>query len=309
MRLNRRLAPDVYLGLAPIEVRGKRFEIGALGEKCVPAREHVVVMRRLPVGRDALSLLAAHDFGVDRVDAVAKRLARFHAANGLGRPSPWSRAEWLAHLQKPVVDNLGLLEAAAGRLFRALRLGRDARGRARVRRVAPRRSSRRAAAKGVQWMATATCTSSTCGSRPVATSRRWSTASSSTTPLRRIDVAAEVAFLAMDLRYRRQARLATRFLQSYAEAADDYGLFEVVDYFVSYRAAVRAKVAAIAADDARIAAPQRAAAAKERAFSHAPRRSCAGPTGVRRGGPRRRHRGNREEHRRGTRSGPRRVAS
>jgi hypothetical protein len=79
--------------------------------------------------------------------------------------------------------------------------------------------------------------------------------------LRHIDAAAEVAFLAMDLRYRGRGALAARFLQSYAEAADDYGLFEVVDYFISYRAAVRAKVAAIAAEDAGIAARQRAAAA------------------------------------------------
>jgi predicted kinase len=62
--------------------------------------------------------------------------------------------------------------------------------------------------------------------------------------LRRIDAAAEVAFLAMDLIYRRRSRLADRFLRVYAGCADDFELYRVVDYFLSYRAAVRAKVAA-----------------------------------------------------------------
>jgi predicted kinase len=79
--------------------------------------------------------------------------------------------------------------------------------------------------------------------------------------LRRIDAAAEVAFLAMDLAYRGRARLAERFLATYAEAADDTDLYTVVDYFVSYRAAVRAKVAALAAHDAAIDAAQRRNAA------------------------------------------------
>jgi predicted kinase len=79
--------------------------------------------------------------------------------------------------------------------------------------------------------------------------------------LRQIDAAAEVAFLAMDLTYRRRARWAARFLRTYAAEADDFDLYRVVDYFVSYRAAVRAKVAALAADDPGIEERQRQAAA------------------------------------------------
>ena len=260
VRLNRRLAPDVYLGIAPIEARGKRFAIGALGQTCSPAREHVVVMRRLPAGRDALSLLARGDFGAARVDAVAQRLARFHAAHGLGRPSPWSRAAWLAQLQRPVMDNLRLLEASAGRLFpRSTWVATCAAARAFVAAHRDAFEARRREGRVVD------------GHGDVHLQHVWfETGRAEPTlvdciefndSLRRIDAAAEVAFLAMDLRYRGRAALAGRFLQSYAEAADDYGLFTVVDYFVSYRAAVRAKVAAIAANDASIAPRQRAAAA------------------------------------------------
>ena len=78
--------------------------------------------------------------------------------------------------------------------------------------------------------------------------------------LRRIDAAAEVAFPAMDLRYRGAAAQAERFLRVYARERDDFDLYAVVDFFTSYRAAVRAKVASIAAVDAAIDPAQRARA-------------------------------------------------
>ena len=41
--------------------------------------------------------------------------------------------------------------------------------------------------------------------------------------LRQVDAAAEVAFLAMDLRYRGRPKLAERFLRRYAPRLDSYG--------------------------------------------------------------------------------------
>ena len=57
-------------------------------------------------------------------------------------------------------------------------------------------------------------------------------------------------------------RLADRLLRRYARAADDFGLYTVIDLFESYRASVRAKVAAIAASDSRIDEMQRRGAAE-----------------------------------------------
>ena len=69
VELNRRLAPDVYLGVADVSVSG---------EPC----DHLVVMRRLPDDRRLASLMGA---GAD-VDAelrsVAHLLASFHARSG-----------------------------------------------------------------------------------------------------------------------------------------------------------------------------------------------------------------------------------
>ena len=80
--------------------------------------------------------------------------------------------------------------------------------------------------------------------------------------LRRIDTASEVAFLAMDLLYRGARLESEQFLAAYAAEADDYGLYGVVDYFIAYRALVRAKVAALASRDAGIPEIQREEAAE-----------------------------------------------
>ena len=62
-------------------------------------------------------------------------------------------------------------------------------------------------------------------------------------------------------------RLAERFLRRYAAETDDFHLYTVVDYFLSYRAAVRAKVAAMAAGEPELPQDQRRAA-RESASRH-----------------------------------------
>jgi aminoglycoside phosphotransferase family enzyme/predicted kinase len=60
-----------------------------------------------------------------------------------------------------------------------------------------------------------------------------------------IDVASDVAFLTMDLEDRGRPDLAHRFLNAYLEATGDYGLLQPLPFYLTYRATVRAKVAAI----------------------------------------------------------------
>src|SRR5215471_4582198 len=63
--------------------------------------------------------------------------------------------------------------------------------------------------------------------------------------LRWIDVASDVAFLTMDLEDRGRPDLAHRFLNGYLEATGDYGLLVPLPLYLTYRALVRAKVAAM----------------------------------------------------------------
>ena len=87
VQLNRRLAPDVYLGVAPLEKDPGGFIVGELADTppaaLTDASEHCVVMRRLPTGRDALSLLSAGRLTRRHIDAVAERIASFHQENRL----------------------------------------------------------------------------------------------------------------------------------------------------------------------------------------------------------------------------------
>jgi aminoglycoside phosphotransferase family enzyme len=76
LRLNRRLAPDVYLGLSTItrEADGSLALDG--GGEVV---DWLVRMRRLPDGQTLDRLIAAGTLTADQVDAVAGVLARFYA--------------------------------------------------------------------------------------------------------------------------------------------------------------------------------------------------------------------------------------
>jgi len=68
--------------------------------------------------------------------------------------------------------------------------------------------------------------------------------------LRHIDVTSEIAFLAMDLRHRGRADLAWRLLNRYLEQTGDYNGLAALPYYQVYRAMVRAKVSAILASQA-----------------------------------------------------------
>lgn len=65
--------------------------------------------------------------------------------------------------------------------------------------------------------------------------------------LRWTDVVADVAFLVMDLQARGRPALGWRFLNAWLERCGDYAGLCVLPYYLSYRAMVRAKIAAIRA--------------------------------------------------------------
>lgn len=262
--LNRRLAPDVYLGVAALESERGRVRVGPARETLAAgspeAPEHCVVMRRLPDGRDALSLLERGELAPGHIDRIAEHIARFHAGVGLGVPAPWSAAEWLAHCTRPALANFTTLRGFASDPEARSTLARlEAATRDFIAGHAARFEARRREGRVVD------------GHGDLHLQHVWFERDDSApiaidclefdAELRRIDTASEVAFLAMDLRYRGAERLAERFLRVYAAQRDDFDLYRVVDWFTSYRAAVRAKVAAIAAQEGEIAAAQRERAA------------------------------------------------
>ncbi len=63
------------------------------------------------------------------------------------------------------------------------------------------------------------------------------------------DVAADVAFLAMDLDFHGLSELARHFVEHFAGAAGDEDLLRVLDFYKCYRACVRGKISALAAGE------------------------------------------------------------
>jgi aminoglycoside phosphotransferase family enzyme/predicted kinase len=266
VELNRRLAPDVYLGVASIVESGGRYRIGPLVEDPDPDSlpedlELVVVMRRLPEGRDAQSLLERGQLGAAHLKRLAGRLAEFHRTHSLGVPAPFDPPGWQARNADPIRANFDTLERAAGSILEradveSLRSATETA----LETHAPRFEVRRREGRAVDahgdlhlqhvWFETD-------DAEPVAID-----ALVFREDLRRIDAASEMAFLAMDLRYRGRPDLAEHLLARYAAERDDFGLYGVVDLFASYRAAVRAKVAALAAMDSDIDADQRSRSAE-----------------------------------------------
>jgi uncharacterized protein len=80
VRLNRRLAPSVYLGVVPI-VRGAH---GLCVDREGDAVEWAVKMRRLPDEATLLSAMERGDLTQERLDAVAERVASFHRSADRG---------------------------------------------------------------------------------------------------------------------------------------------------------------------------------------------------------------------------------
>lgn len=254
-RLNRRLAPDVYLGVAPVLASDEGVRLGSLSDSIDdPSREHAVVMRRLPAGRDLLALLATGRVPEHAIPAIAERLAGFHAEYRLTPQDTGDRDDWLDHCTRPAFECLPILRESE--LVEAHRLDvLETRLRARFAALAPHLEARRREGLPIE------------GHGDLHLDHVWFETDASPPlmidclefdpDLRRIDPASELGFLTMDLHYRDAPALAEWLLASYATESDDYGLFRAVDVFAAYRGLVRSKVAALAVAQRGIASVQR----------------------------------------------------
>jgi aminoglycoside phosphotransferase family enzyme len=77
------------------------------------------------------------------------------------------------------------------------------------------------------------------------------------------DVAADVAFLTMDLDFQERPDLANHFIEKYLEYSKDQKLTTVLPFYKCYRAYVRGKVISFRLDDPNIAPQEKASATKE----------------------------------------------
>ena len=232
VRLNRRLAPDVYEGVAEITGAPEQPRIGGPG----PALEVMVVMQRLPADR-MLDVLV-RDGTVDPflMDAIGATVALFHAdaetggeIDELGGIDTVTR-NWEENFAQTSSLPPAVLSAAERqtvaeyvRTFLARESGRLAR------RVADGHSRDCHGDLQAQHV---------CCTDPI----RIFDCIEFNHRFRFGDTAGEIAFLAMDLERLGRADLAIRFLNAYFEASGDYDAVALLDFYRAYRAYVRGKV-------------------------------------------------------------------
>jgi aminoglycoside phosphotransferase family enzyme/predicted kinase len=265
VELNRRLAARLYLGTVPLYEEGTGLNSGpgrkGLGFSLSPPGrvvEHAVVMRRLPRGRLLSELLARGAARAADLRRVARRIADFHAGAALAAPR-WRRVavlvENLRENFRQTVPFLGrtvsggdyllvwdynhdFLARRRALLERRVRNGRirDGHGDLHAEHVCIERSG----------VLVYDC---------IEFSDR----------LRQCDVAADIAFLYMDLLHHRRPDLAAALMSEYLRRTGDWEVRLLVPFYACYRAVVREKVESFRLADPGISAPRKRAAARRAA--------------------------------------------
>jgi aminoglycoside phosphotransferase family enzyme/predicted kinase len=228
VELNRRLAPDVYLGVADV--------LGEDGEPC----DHLVVMRRMPADRRLAALVQAGAPTGDVLNAVARRIAVFHEVAA-------TSDEIAAAGSRDAVQ--AVWEAGFGALggFVGTVLDADVwrRGEELVRRYLAGRTRlfdhRIALGRVCDGHGDLQAEDIFC----LDDGPRILDCIEFDDRLRHGDVLADVAFLAMDLERLGAPQAATEFLARYREYAGETYPQSLAHHYIASRAHVRCKVASI----------------------------------------------------------------
>jgi aminoglycoside phosphotransferase family enzyme/predicted kinase len=230
LRINRRLAPELYLSVVPI---GGTPQAPRVGRK--PALEYAVKMRQFPSDARLDRRLAANRVPRAALAAFGARLAQFHGSLRTIRtvaPDEASRAA-----QRNVDELASLFGRARREQLTKLRAWTDEQC-ARLAQIFAQRAAAGAHREchgdlhlqNLLWRDGAIMAFD---------------ALEFDRKLRDIDVISEAAFLAMDLYAHERSDLAYEFLNRYVEVGGDHAGVEVLRFYSVYRALVRAKVAAI----------------------------------------------------------------
>ena len=254
LRLNSRLAADIYLDVVPISGTRKQPVLNTADE----AIEYAIKMVQFPQQTQLDNMLANGELEMQHMDAIAQLVARFHANTEVAADdSSYGDPE---HVYQPVAENfvqirrhlhtnkydeqLAELEAWSIARFNTLRPVFEQRKRDGFIRECHGDMHLR----NLIWLNDEPLAFDCLEFNP---SLRW------------IDTLSEVAFLVMDLQDRKQPQLAQRFLNAYLEKSGDYPGMRVFNFYLAYRALVRAKVDAIRAGQQGVGEAERREAENE----------------------------------------------
>ena len=267
VRLNRRFAPELYLGVSPICLHEDAARVAGEG----PVIEHAVRMRQFAREDELDRLLAAGRVAPAELAAFGGELARTHAQ--LPRPQPdqqWGRPE---QLRRVVRDNAAEC-ARAARACGAATSPRSLQGELsrRLEAAMPRLAQRFAAGRVRECHGDL----HTRNIVRCAGALRAFDCLEFDPALRWTDVADEIAFLLADLETQQRPLHAQAFLAGYLEESGDYQACALLPLFKAHRVLVRAKVAALsAAHPGALPAEMSDACGQYRSYLEGARRSLA----------------------------------
>ena len=233
LRLNSRLAPELYLDVVPISGTPEAPRVGGGGNVI----EYAVRMREFPQEALADRVLARGELTSRHIDALAALVAEFHLRtqcsgenDGYGAPESIlaSAAQNFAQIRALPIQaaHLQLLEEVEAWSRREHEHLREVF-------VQRKREGRVRECHGDLHLGNIVFLD---GEPRVFDCIEFNP------DLRWIDVMNEVAFLVMDLKAASRQDFAGRFLNAYLESTGDYGGLSVLRYYLAYRALVRAKI-------------------------------------------------------------------
>ena len=241
LRLNRRMAPSLYLDVTPITGTPDSPVLGGTE----PAIEYAVHMRQFPKGALLGELLASGQVQPTQLDDFARHLAGFHrSAEVAPTSSPYGSPQLVEQTTRDVLRNLADIGGEAlsapfaawldtqAPLLRPLWAQRQAQGRI-------------VEGHGDLHLANVVLLDGTLTGFDCIEfdpGLRWS------------DPLSDVAFLVMDLMAHQRTDLAFRFLNAYLDASGDHAGLPVLRHYLVYRALVRALVARIKAGKGQVPA-------------------------------------------------------
>jgi aminoglycoside phosphotransferase family enzyme/predicted kinase len=231
LRLNRRFAPGLYLGLSRIVRTGCGLAVDRQGELV----EHAVRMRQFDRSQQLDTLVEARAVGAGELRRLGERIATQQAAAPAAGPPCGDDGALLRACR----DNLSTLREAGAQRAAVEALARWTE--TEHARLAPLLARRRAAGRWRECHGDLHCANVVRHDGEL-----WPFDAIEFDPaLRWIDGACDVAFLWMDLEARDRTDLAAALLDGWLQESGDFEALEALRLFGVYRAGVRAKVAAL----------------------------------------------------------------
>jgi uncharacterized protein len=239
--LNRRLSPDVYLEVVALRHNGQHYTFAADGAVV----EYALKMRRLPADCTLASRLTHGAVFPPDLDALAQRLVAFHCTHT--PPGPPGRFGTLAQVRHDWQENFAQTTTCVGHTLSQTTYTQ-------IQQAVTAFTTQHAAwfTQRLQDGRIRDCHGDLRAEHIYLENGQIHIIDciEFNTRFRFIDVASEVAFLAMDLDHLGFPAMAQTFVRAYVQHAGDVTLYRLLDFYRCYRAYVRGKVAGMRLQEA-----------------------------------------------------------